>query len=246
MSFIPGTGLFDMGWPRSLASPTAEGSTGGCLSIKARRSRKSGAFRSGATPGAIRWLQYLNRTRSGSYVEAVRLAEQTGTTPDVQAIRRPGTLKYGTGISFDQEISQRRRCLLAAGLERRQDRRLCVHRHRSAGGSRRVGEGNALEEKRRCGRDRVCGCWNLGRARGVSGEGGLDFLIGDGKLNYAPEYLWESYYSAQWFAASTPLSTCSITTIRPTITIAGRCGWSPSGCTSSSGSSRSAGEVDLQ
>ncbi len=41
-------------------------------------------------PGAIRWLQYLNRTRSGSYGEAVQLAEQTGTTPDVQAIRRPG------------------------------------------------------------------------------------------------------------------------------------------------------------
>src|SRR5580692_13108609 len=56
-------------------------------------------------PGAIRWLQYLNRTRSGSYAEAVRLAEQTATTPDVQAIRRPGTLKYGTGINVEQELS---------------------------------------------------------------------------------------------------------------------------------------------
>jgi hypothetical protein len=26
--------------------------------------------------------------------------------------------------------------------------------------------------------------------------GGLDFLIGDGRLNYAPEYVWESYYNA--------------------------------------------------
>ena len=41
-------------------------------------------------------------------------------------------------------------------------------------------------------------------AAGLSGvhalylaHGGLDFLIGDGKLNYAPEYIWESYYSAQ-------------------------------------------------
>src|SRR5579863_4558357 len=55
--------------------------------------------------GAIRWLQYLNRTRSGSYVEAVRLAGQAGTTPDVQAIRRPGTLKYGTGVNIEQELS---------------------------------------------------------------------------------------------------------------------------------------------
>jgi high affinity Mn2+ porin len=28
-------------------------------------------------------------------------------------------------------------------------------------------------------------------------RGGLDFIIGDGKLNYAPEYIWESYYSAK-------------------------------------------------
>lgn len=27
--------------------------------------------------------------------------------------------------------------------------------------------------------------------------GGLDFLIGDGRLRYAPEYVWESYYSAK-------------------------------------------------
>jgi high affinity Mn2+ porin len=29
--------------------------------------------------------------------------------------------------------------------------------------------------------------------------GGLDFLIGDGRLNYAPEYVWENYYSARLF-----------------------------------------------
>ncbi len=41
-------------------------------------------------------------------------------------------------------------------------------------------------------------------AGGISGvhasylaHGGLDFLIGDGRLNYAPEYVWESYYSAR-------------------------------------------------
>ena len=34
------------------------------------------------------------------------------------------------------------------------------------------------------------------RSPGVPGRWGLDFLIGDGRLNYAPEYVWESYYSA--------------------------------------------------
>jgi hypothetical protein len=30
-------------------------------------------------------------------------------------------------------------------------------------------------------------------------RGGLDFLIGDGKLRYGPERVWESYYSARLF-----------------------------------------------
>jgi carbohydrate-selective porin OprB len=30
-------------------------------------------------------------------------------------------------------------------------------------------------------------------------HGGQDFLIGDGALQYGPEYIWESYYSARLF-----------------------------------------------
>ncbi len=33
--------------------------------------------------------------------------------------------------------------------------------------------------------------------RRILAAGGLDFIIGDGRLNYAPEYLWESYYNAR-------------------------------------------------
>ena len=32
---------------------------------------------------------------------------------------------------------------------------------------------------------------------GYLAAGGLDFIIGDGRLNYGPEYVWESYYSAR-------------------------------------------------
>ena len=45
-------------------------------------------------------------TRSGSYGEALQIAAATGRTPDVTAIRRPGTLKYGFGMSFDQELAK--------------------------------------------------------------------------------------------------------------------------------------------
>ncbi len=148
-------------------------------------------------PGTIRWLQYLNRTRSGSYVEAVRLAEQTGTTPDVQAIRHPGTLKYGTGISFDQELSRDVGVFSRLGWNDGKTEDFAftaIDRLAEAGVSVK---GTSWKRKD----DVVATAF---AAAGISGvhavylaEGGLDFLIGDGKLNYAPEYLWETYYSAR-------------------------------------------------
>src|SRR5579864_1976069 len=60
----------------------------------------------GDHPGTIRLLEYLNHTDSGSYGEALRLAAQTGTTPDVTAVHRAGTLKYGTGLNIEQQVSR--------------------------------------------------------------------------------------------------------------------------------------------
>ena len=148
-------------------------------------------------PGAIRWLQYLNRTRSGSYGEAVQLAEQTGTTPDVQAIRRPGTLKYGTGVSFDQEITHDIGVFSRLGWNDGKTEDFAFT------AIDRLAEGGVSVKGTRWNRkdDVVATAF---AAAGISGvhavylaQGGLDFLIGDGKLNYAPEYLWETYYSAR-------------------------------------------------
>ncbi len=148
-------------------------------------------------PGAIRWLQYLNRTRSGSYGEAVQLAEQTGTTPDVQAIRRPGTLKYGTGVSFDQELTHDIGVFSRLGWNDGKTEDFAFT------AIDRLAEGGVSVKGTRWHRkdDVVASAF---AAAGISGvhavylaQGGLDFLIGDGKLNYAPEYLWETYYSAR-------------------------------------------------
>ena len=57
-------------------------------------------------PGAIRLLSYFNRADMGNYAEASRVAEETGARPDVVATRRIGTLKYGFGLSADQELTQ--------------------------------------------------------------------------------------------------------------------------------------------
>ena len=150
----------------------------------------------GTHAGAIRWLQYLNRTRSGSYVEAVKLAEETGTTPSVQAIRRPGTLKYGTGISFDQELTRDLGVFSRLGWNDGKTEDFAftaIDRLAEAGVSVK---GTRWKRKD----DVVATAFAAAGLSGVHAVylamGGLDFLIGDGKLNYAPEYLWETYYSA--------------------------------------------------
>src|ERR1700689_5425352 len=55
--------------------------------------------------GAIRALYYANREQGGNYAQALALAARTGTTPNVNLTDHVGTLKYGTGVSFDQAIT---------------------------------------------------------------------------------------------------------------------------------------------
>ncbi len=156
-------------------------------------------FSLGNHAGAIRLLEYLNHTDSGSYADAIRLAEQTGTQPDITAVHRAGTLKYGTGVNAEQEIRHNVGVFMRLGWNdgKTQDFAFtAIDRLVSAG----VSVKGALWKRK----DDSAG--TSFTAAGISGvhavylaRGGDDFLIGDGKLNYAPEYLWESYYSARLF-----------------------------------------------
>ena len=150
-------------------------------------------------PGAVRLLQYMNRTYSGSYADALRLAAQTGTTPDINAVRRVGTLKYGTGINLEQEVSHDVGFFVRLGWNDGKTQSFAftaIDRLASAGISLK---GTRWKRKG----DIAATSFTAGGLAGVHAlylaRGGLDFLIGDGKLNYAPEYVWESYYRARLF-----------------------------------------------
>jgi high affinity Mn2+ porin len=153
----------------------------------------------GGHKGTIRLLEFLNHTHSGSYAAAIALGEQTGTTPNVDAVKRYGTLKYGTGVNLEQEATKDVGFFVRLGWGdgKTQDFAFtAIDRLASSGVSVK---GTAWKRK-----NDVAG--TSFTASGLSGvhavylaQGGLDFLIGDGKLNYAPEYVWESYYSAQLF-----------------------------------------------
>ncbi|MCU1273550.1 MAG: Carbohydrate-selective porin OprB [Bryobacterales bacterium] len=153
----------------------------------------------GDHPGAVRLLVYLNHTDSGSYGDALRLAAETGTTPAVTATHRPGTLKYGTGLNLEQEIARGVGFFTRLGWSdgKTQDFAFTAIDRLASGGV-------SIKGTRWKRKDDVAA--TSFTASGLSGvhalylsRGGLDFLIGDGRLNYAPEYVWETYYSAQLF-----------------------------------------------
>jgi len=147
--------------------------------------------------GAVRVLNYYNHTDSGSYAEALRVAGQTHTTPDVAAVHRPGTLKYGFGISADQEIVSGIGVFGRLGWN---DGKTESFAFTAIDRLATIGVSVSGDRWKRP-HDTVASEWTINGLSAVHSlyleRGGFDFLIGDGTLRYAPENIWESYYSAR-------------------------------------------------
>jgi high affinity Mn2+ porin len=150
-------------------------------------------------PGAIRLLGSLLHTDSGHYADALKLSEETGTRPDVAAVHRPGTLKYGVGISAEQELTKDVGVFLRLGWN---DGKTASFAFTAID---RLAEAGVSVTGKRWKRPEDTVATEVTVA-GISGvhasylaNGGYDFLIGDGHLTYAPEYTWESYYNAKLF-----------------------------------------------
>lgn len=151
----------------------------------------------GGHQGALRLLSYLNHSRAGTYAEAVHLAEATGTTPDVTATSRPGTLKYGFGINAEQEIRKGIGVFGRLGWNDGKTQSFAfavIDRLASAGVS--VDGGRWKRPA-----DTAAAALTVTGLAGVHAQylarGGFDFMIGDGALNYGPEYSFETYYRAR-------------------------------------------------
>jgi high affinity Mn2+ porin len=153
----------------------------------------------GGHTGAVRFLSYLNHYRGGSYVNSVRLPEQTGEPPDVNLTRRVGTRKYGFAVNAEQEVAKDAGVFLRLGWSDGKNQDFvftAMDRLASAGFS-------ITGSRWRRGYDTAATAVTVGGISGIHAlylaRGGLDFIIGDGRLNYGPEYVWESYYSARVF-----------------------------------------------
>jgi carbohydrate-selective porin OprB len=149
--------------------------------------------------GTIRVLHYRNHANAGTYAEAIRQAELNGGTPDVTSTRRNGTLKYGFGLNIEQELTKNVGFFARLGWNdgKTESFAFTAIDRLATGGISITGQrwhrpfdtvGTELTVSG------IAGVHALYLARG-----GYDFLIGDGRLHYGPEYIAETYYSARLF-----------------------------------------------
>ena len=151
-------------------------------------------------PGAVRLLGYDNHANAGNYGEAIALAKKDGGAPEVTATRRSGTLKYGFGINIEQELTKSVGVFSRVGWNDGKTESFAFT------AMDRLATGGVSVSGQRWHRpdDAVATEVTFGGLSAVHSQylamGGYDYLIGDGRLEYAPETIWETYYSAQLFS----------------------------------------------
>ena len=145
--------------------------------------------------GTLRVLGFENRERAGTFRDAV-LAN--GTT-DLASTRRPGTKKYGFGLNLEQEITRDIGAFARYGWSDGKTEAWAftqIDRSVSGGVSvqgriwKRTGDALGVAAVRN---------YLSGDDRSFLAAGGIGFIIGDGRLNYAPESITEAYYA--WHAS---------------------------------------------
>lgn len=149
----------------------------------------------GGQPGAVRLLAFHNRARMSRFQDALNLAASTGTTPDINAVRTGVQGKVGFGINIEQAVNDDVGLFLRASRADGQTETYAFTEiERSISGGALV-KGTAW--------GRGGDTFGVAFARnGLSSvhrryleAGGLGFFIGDGRLNYRPEMIYETFYN---------------------------------------------------
>ena len=132
-------------------------------------------------PGKLKLLFFNNRGRMANYNDAVRLAQQTGTTPDVSLVRHDGS-RPGVALNAEQEFTDDLGGFLRASLNdgHKESYEFTEINHS-------VAAGLALAGKRWHRPDDTVGLAGVVNdiskdARNYLAAGGLGILIGDGAL----------------------------------------------------------------
>ena len=147
----------------------------------------------------VRFLAYHNQARMGNYAEATSLGLATSTTPDITADERYGRSKYGYGLNVEQPFADEGETGAFARIGwddgRNEDFAFTeVDRHLSTGI-----QVSGTHWGRTDDRLGVAYVWHglSPEHRDYLAAGGSGFLLGDGKLTYGLEQIFETYYRVQ-------------------------------------------------
>jgi high affinity Mn2+ porin len=155
-------------------------------------------------PGKFKLLAWIDQGKMASYQDAILLGQETNSFPEVALVRRYSS-RPGVVLNAEQELSSDVGAFLRLSADRGDKETYeftDINQSLSAGLSIK---GNSWG--RRDDTIGIAGVLNRisGEAQSYFEAGGLGLLIGDGRLNYAPEKIAEVYYA--WH----PLSYASIT-----------------------------------
>jgi hypothetical protein len=151
-------------------------------------------YRLAGRPAVARALVFRNRVQAGAYSDALALGATAGTAPDITLVRA-GRSKSGVGLGTQIEVTPDIGVYARAGWNDGKTETFMfteIDRSLSAGAQiKGTSWGRAQDTIG------IAGYVNgLSRThRDYLAAGGLGFFLGDGRLSYATERIFEAYYS---------------------------------------------------
>lgn len=156
-------------------------------------------FNIGSRLGVIRLLGFYTQTHMGNYQESIMLSP---VDPDITTTRKYGRTKYGFGLNLEQELSKGVGMFMRASWNDGKNETWAFTEI-----DRSVSMGFVLEGSLWKRSNDLVGIGSVVNGlstyhRDYLAAGGLGFIIGDGKLNYANEWATEIFYKANLFSDS--------------------------------------------
>jgi carbohydrate-selective porin OprB len=152
-----------------------------------------------STPMTVRVLAFHNQADMGDYEAALDRGRRTGSTPNIALTRQEGAQKYGFGLNLERPLADKAATGVFLRLgwnEGRKEDFAFTEADRSVSlGGQLAG----VHWKREADRVGLAFCENgISQAHAdYLAAGGTGFMLGDGRLSYAPEQIAELYYNYQ-------------------------------------------------
>ena len=156
-------------------------------------------IRPGSRGTVIRALVYQNHARMGDYAEALARAAATNSAPDIVTDDRPGRTKQGAGLNLEQPLADDGETGLFARAgwnDARTEDFVFTEVDRALSGGLQLAGAHWHRAADRVGLAYVLHGLSSDH-RAYLAAGGQGFLLGDGRLRYGEEGIFEGYYRAQ-------------------------------------------------